>query len=303
MRGVNVEGGDGMNTDNGAMTGRVCLVTGATSGIGRATAQALAAMGATVVVVGRNQSKTRAAVDQITQATGRSSTTMLLADLSSQSQIRDLAGMVLDRYPQLHVLVNNAGAVYSERLTTLDGIEMTFAVDHLAYFLLTSLLLDRLKASASARIVNVASDAHKNASIDFTDLMGERRYRAFRAYGQAKLANILFTYELARRLAGTGVTANCLHPGVIATGFGHNNGGLLHLGLRVARPFLKKPEQGAETSIFLASSREVDGVSGQYFVDKKPSTSSPASYDEASARRLWEISVQMTGLPSPAATA
>ena len=156
-----------MNTDNGAMTGRVCLVTGATSGIGRATAQALAAMGATVVVVGRNQSKTQAAVDQITQATGHSSTTMLLADLSSQSQIRDLAGMVLERYPQLHVLVNNAGAVYSERLTTLDGIEMTFAVDHLAYFLLTSLLLDRLKASASARIVNVASAAHKNASIDF----------------------------------------------------------------------------------------------------------------------------------------
>jgi NAD(P)-dependent dehydrogenase (short-subunit alcohol dehydrogenase family) len=278
------------------MEGRVCLVTGATSGIGKVTAQALAGMGATVIVIGRNQAKTQAVVDEIRQATGNSNLDLLVADLSVQRQVRDLAAAVLARYPHIHVLINNAGAINRARSLSPDGIELTFAVNHLAYFLLTNLLLDRLKASAPARIVNVASDAHKKAKIPFDDLMSERHYRAFKVYGQTKLANILFTYELARRLKGTGVTANCLHPGLIATGFGHNDGGLLSLGLSLVSPFIKKSEQGAETSIYLASSPQVEGVTGQYFQDKMPIKSSPASYDEQAGRRLWEVSAEMTGL-------
>jgi NAD(P)-dependent dehydrogenase (short-subunit alcohol dehydrogenase family) len=283
-------------TSDKPMKGRVCLVTGATSGIGKATAQALAGMGATVAVVGRNQEKTQAVVDEIKRTTGNTDIDSVVADLSIQQQVRVLAESILARYPRLHILVNNAGAINRTRSLSADGIEMTFAVNHLAYFLLTNLLLDRLKADAPARIVNVSSDAHKGAMIPFGDLANERRYRGFKVYGQSKLANILFTYELARRLEGSGVTANCLHPGVIATGFGHNDGGLLSLGLRLAVPFLKKPEQGAETSIYLASSPEVEGMSGQYFVDKKPIKSAPASYDEEAARRLWDISSEMTGL-------
>jgi NAD(P)-dependent dehydrogenase (short-subunit alcohol dehydrogenase family) len=278
------------------MKGRVCLVTGATSGIGRITAQTLAGMGATVIVVGRNQVKTQAVVDEIKQATGNPNLDLFITDFSVQQQIRDLAGKVLDRHPHLHVLVNNAGAINRKRSVSVDGIEMTFAVNHLAYFLLTNLLLDRLKADSPARIVNVASGAHKSATIPFDDLANERGYRGFKVYGQTKLANILFTYELARRLEGSGVTANCLHPGVIATGFGHNDGGLFNIALNLARPFLKKPEQGADTSIYLASSPEVEGLNGQYFIDRKPTKSSPASYDEQVARRLWKISAEMTGL-------
>jgi NAD(P)-dependent dehydrogenase (short-subunit alcohol dehydrogenase family) len=295
--------GRGVTTSSGALQGRVCLVTGATSGIGKATAQGLAELGATVLVVGRNEAKTRAVVDQIKHVTGNPSVEGLLADLSSQQQIRTLAGTVLARAPQLHVLVNNAGAIYTKRSLSVDGIEMTFAVDHLAYFLLTALLVDRLKSSVPARIINVASDAHARARIDFDDVQGEHGYRAFRAYGRAKLANILFTYELAHRLAGSGVTANCLHPGVIATGFGRNNGGLLSLGMGLIRPFVKKPEQGAETSIYLASSPDVAEVSGQYFVNKRASKSSPASYDVEVAHRLWSISADMTGLSGSASAA
>jgi NAD(P)-dependent dehydrogenase (short-subunit alcohol dehydrogenase family) len=278
------------------MKGRICLVTGATSGIGKITARELAGMGATVIVVGRNETKTRAVLDEIRQATGNTDLDLVLADLSVQQQVRDLAQAVLDRYPGLHVLVNNAGAINRVRSLTVDGIETTFAVNHLAYFLLTNLLVDRLKADAPARIVNVASDAHNGAKIPFDDLNNERHYRGFKVYGQTKLANILFTYELARRLEGSGVTANCLHPGVIATGFGHNDGGLLSLGLRLATPFLKKPEQGAATSVYLASSPAVEGASGQYYVDRKPAKSSPASYDQEGARRLWKVSAEMTGL-------
>ena len=288
-----------MTTSSGALQRRVCLVTGATSGIGQATARGLAALGATVLVVGRSEAKTRATVDQIKQVTGNPCVEGLLADLSSQQQVRALASTVLERAPQLHVLVNNAGAIYTKRSLSVDGIEMTFAVDHLAYFLLTSLLVERLRASAPARIINVASDAHAHARIDFDDLQGERGYRAFRAYGRAKLANILFTYELARRLAGSGVTANCLHPGLIATGFGHNNSGLLSLGLHIASPFIKKPEQGAETSVYLASSPEVAAVSGQYFVNKRASKSSRVSYDVEVARRLWSSSAGMSSLREP----
>ena len=288
-----------MERRDARMQGRVCLVTGDTSGIGLVTARALAAMGATLIVVGRDEAKTRTVVDQIKQQTGNPDVDLLLADLSSQQQVRALADAVLARCPRLHVLVNNAGGIYSKRALTADGIEMTFALDHLAYFLLTSLLLDRLKASAPARIVNVASGVHQRAHIDFSDLMGERRYRAFRAYGQAKLANILFTYELARRLEGSGVSANCMHPGFVATGFGHNNGPLLSLGLRISAPFAGKPEQGAQTVIYLASSSEVDGVSGRYFARNRPIQSSPASRDESTARRLWQISAEMTGLIAP----
>jgi NAD(P)-dependent dehydrogenase (short-subunit alcohol dehydrogenase family) len=241
-------------------------------------------------------------VDQIKQVTGNPSVDGLLADLSSQQQIRALASTVLARAPRLHVLVNNAGAIYTKRSLSVDGTEMTFAVDHLAYFLLTALLVERLRTNLPARIINVASDAHARARIDFDDLEGEHGYRAFRAYGQAKLANILFTYELARRLEGSGVTANCLHPGLIATGFGHNNGGLLSVGLRLIQPFVKKPDRGAETSIYLASSPDVAAVSGQYFVNQRASKSSPASYDVEVARRLWRISAEMTGLSGPSGT-
>jgi NAD(P)-dependent dehydrogenase (short-subunit alcohol dehydrogenase family) len=290
-----------MAVENKSMSGRVCLVTGATSGIGQATARALAGLGATVVVVGRNATRARAVAEEVSRATGNPAVESLVADFSSLQQVRALADEVIGRYPRLHVLINNAGAVYTKRQLTADGLEMTFAVDHLAPFLLTNLLLDRLTASAPARIVIVSSDAHRNARIDFDDLGGARRYSAFRAYGQAKLANILFTYELARRLQGRGVTVNCLHPGVVATGFGHNNRGLISVGLRVLAPFVKKPEQGAETVVYLASSPEVEGQSGLYFTNKRPAKTSAASYDQETARRLWDVSATLTGLAPEAA--
>jgi len=284
----------GVTTSSGALQRRVCLVTGATSGIGQATARGLAALGATVLVVGRSEAKTRATVDQIKQVTGNPCVEGLLADLSSQQQVRALASTVLERAPQLHVLVNNAGAIYTKRSLSVDGIEMTFAVDHLAYFLLTSLLVERLRASAPARIINVASDAHAHARIDFDDLQGERGYRAFRAYGRAKLANILFTVELARRLEGSGVTANCFHPGFVASGFNKNNGRFMAFGMTLARPFARSPEKGADTLVWLADSPEVSSQTGGYFADRKRKQPSEAARDTAAARRLWELSEAQT---------
>lgn len=278
------------------MRGKVCLVTGSSSGIGKETALGLARLGATVVMVCRDRARGEAARYEIASAGGGATVDLLLADLSSQAAIHSLAEELTSRYPRIDVLVNNAGALNTARRLTDDGIEMTFAVNHLAYFLLTNLLLDTLKASAPARIVNVASDSHTNAHINFDDLQGARRYRGMQAYGQSKLANILFTYELARRLQGSGVTANCLHPGVVATGFGHNNGRLISLGFRLIAPFVTKPDEGAKTSIYLASSPQVDGVSGKYFVKCKETRSSAASYDEAAARRLWDLSAELTHL-------
>lgn len=278
------------------MRDKVCLVTGATSGIGLVTAHELAARGARVVLVGRNREKCDAAVRQIQAATGNQQVEALLADLSSQQQVRDLARQFRERHPRLDVLVNNAGGIWRPRQTTVDGLEMTFAVNHLSYFLLTLSLLDLLKASAPSRIVNVSSHAHEGATLDFDDLQGERRYGAWRAYCRSKLANLLFTYELARQLAETGVTANALHPGWVATGFAGNNGWRGRVFQFLARRFALSPEQGARTVVYLAASPEVVGVSGRYFDREKAVASSPASYDEGAAKRLWQVSLELTGL-------
>jgi NAD(P)-dependent dehydrogenase (short-subunit alcohol dehydrogenase family) len=278
----------------------VALVTGATNGIGYVTARGLAERGATVVLVARNSERADASVARIKQQTGNQSVEYLLADLSSQAQVRRVAEDFARRHDRLHILVNNAGALFWTRQRTVDGLEMTFAVNHLAPFLLTNLLLPAIQRGAPARIVTVASAAHAGATIPFDDLQNARgRYSPLRAYGRSKLANILFTYELARRLEGTEVTANAVHPGFVGTGFG-KGGPLSSLVMNLVRPFTLSPEQGAQTSLYVATSPEVAGVSGKYFVDRKPVRSSPASYDEATARRLWQVSEDLTGLASPA---
>jgi NAD(P)-dependent dehydrogenase (short-subunit alcohol dehydrogenase family) len=280
------------------MNGRVCMITGANSGIGKATALGLAGMGATVVMVCRNRERGEEALAEVKAATGNPTIDLLLADLSSQSEVRRLAEDLKARYSHLHVLINNAGISLSKRALTVDGFETVFAVNYLAPFLLTNLLLDVLQASAPARVVNVAGDYHRKATINFEDLMSEEAYDGMRANNQSKLALVLFTYELARRLDGTGVTANCLHPGAVATGGPLKDPDLSTLGrfmYRLVKPFFLSPEKGAETSIFLAYSPEVEGVTGKYFVKKRAVASSPESYDEAVARRLWEISAQLTG--------
>ena len=281
------------------LTGKLVLVTGATDGIGRVTAETLAVMGASVAILGRNAQKTADCAAAIAQKTGRKVET-LVADLSVQAQVRRAAAEYLARHDQLHVLVNNAGAVFTSRKMTLDGLEMTFALNHLGYFLLTDLLLAALKAAAPARIVNVSSGAHQGAQLDFTDLQNEKSYSSFKAYGQSKLANIYFTYELARRLEGTGVTANCLHPGFVATNFGRSNGGIFDPIMRLAQVIALKPAKGAETSVYLASSPEVEGVSGKYFDRKKAVRSSDVSYDRAATERLWQVSLELTGVNAPA---
>jgi NAD(P)-dependent dehydrogenase (short-subunit alcohol dehydrogenase family) len=281
------------------MKGNVCLITGGSSGIGRATAQRLAGMGVAVAIVARDLERGKAAQAEIRAASGNPSVDLLLADLSSQAEVRRLAGEVRSRYPGLHVLVNNAGVAPIKRQVTADGLEVAFAVNYLAPFLLTNLLLDTLKASAPARVVNVAGDFHRKATMRFDDLMSETDYNGVRANNQAKLALILFTYELARRLESTGVTANCLHPGPVATDAPLKDPDLSSFGrlmYRLVRTFFQSPEKGAETSVYLASSEEVAGVSGKYFINKRPVASSPESYDEEIARRLWATSLRLTGL-------
>ncbi len=282
------------------MNGKVVLVTGANSGIGGVTALELAKKGAFVVIVGRNREKTRVTASEIRLKSSSPSVDCLIADLSSMNQIRQLAGEFRKRYNRLDVLVNNAGAIFAQRHVTDDGYEMTFALNHLANFLLSNLLLDVLKNSAPARIVNVSSKAHQRAHLDFDDLQTTHySYGGFKAYGRSKLANIMFTYELARRLEGSGVTANALHPGGVNSGFGKNNGGVMKLAMRAVNRFQLTSEQGARTSIFLASSPEIEGVSGQYFVDCTPAYSSADSYDTAAQKRLWEVSEELTSLAHP----
>jgi NAD(P)-dependent dehydrogenase (short-subunit alcohol dehydrogenase family) len=278
------------------MQGKVCLVTGATSGIGLVTARELARRGARVVLAGRNATRCADAVHQVQEQTGNREVEFLVADLSSQQQVRELAQQFRQRQPRLDVLVNNAGGIWWTRQQTVDGLEMTFAVNHLAYFLLTLSLLDLLRASAPARIVNVASAAHRRAVLDFDDLMGQRHYSGWQAYCRSKLANLLFTFELARRLGGTGGTANALHPGWVATGFGGSSlvGRLLRL---AAGCFALSSEQGARTVVYLASSPEAAGVNGEYFVRERPHPTSAAARDEVAARRLWQTSLQLVGLP------
>jgi NAD(P)-dependent dehydrogenase (short-subunit alcohol dehydrogenase family) len=278
----------------------VCVVTGASSGIGRATARALARLGATLALVCRDRGRGEEAQAALRAESPNADQTLFLADLSSQAEIRRLAAELCARYPAIHVLVNNAGVVNLHRTTTVDGIETVFAVNHLGYFLLSHLLLERLRSSAPARIVNVASDAHRFGKIDLDDLGHERRYRAMRVYGASKLANILFTYELARRLEATGVTVNCLHPGAVATRLGQNNGRVATILTKLLKPFFRTPEQGAATAIHLASSLAVEGVSGRYFVNCREARSSAATYDTELARRLWAASARLTGLESAA---
>jgi NAD(P)-dependent dehydrogenase (short-subunit alcohol dehydrogenase family) len=281
------------------MQNKVCIITGATSGIGKATAIGLSNMGANVVIIGRDEEQGENAQNEIKSKSGNPKVDLLLADLSSQVEIRKLAEDIKARYPTLHVLINNAGIAPVKRSVTADGFERVFAVNYLAPFLLTNLLLEQLKANAPARVVNVAGDYHRKATIQFDDLMSEKDYNGVRANNQAKLALILFTYELARRLDGTGVTANCLHPGAVAT-----DGPLKDPDLpafsrtmyKLVRLFFASPEKGAETSIYLSTSPEVEKVSGKYFIKKTQAASSPESYDEEIARRLWKVSQELTGL-------
>jgi NAD(P)-dependent dehydrogenase (short-subunit alcohol dehydrogenase family) len=280
------------------MKGKICLVTGATSGIGAETAKQLAQRGATVVIVGRNAEKSAASVTQIKQQTRNAAVEYLLADLSSQKDIRALAQQFKGNYARLDVLVNNAGGFWMTRHESADGIEMTLAVNHLNYFLLTNLLLDTLNASAPARIVNVSSALHWQAKLNFDDLQSNHGiYNPMSAYNQSKLANVLFTYELARHLDGTGVTANTLHPGGVRTNLIARNGGFFKW---VVQPLFDlqaiSADQGAQTSVYLATSPEVEGISGKYFVESQPRPSSSASYDQDVARRLWQISAELTGI-------
>jgi NAD(P)-dependent dehydrogenase (short-subunit alcohol dehydrogenase family) len=276
------------------MDGKICLVTGATSGVGLVTAQALAQQGATVVVGARDPERGANTVDRIQQVTGNTAVEWLLADLSVQAQVHQLAADVQQRFARLDLLINNAGAIFNTRRLSADGIEMTFALNHLGYFLLTHLLLDILKASPAARIVNVASNAHWRGRMDFDDIQGEQRYSGWRAYCQSKLANIMFTYELARRLVDASVTVNTLHPGFVATGFGLNNRGWFGSFMKVAQLAALSPAEGAETMIYLATSPQVMAVSGQYFVKKRAVKSSKASYDQNAAQRLWQLSQVLT---------
>ena len=287
-----------MPTSNTSMQGKVCIVTGANSGIGKATALGLAQMGATVVMVCRNQSKGEEAQNEIKEKSENDAIDLMLADLSSQESIYRLAENVQQHYQQLHVLINNAGVANLSRRETVDGLEMTFADNYLAPFLLTNLLLDKLKTSAPARIVNVSSGSHQSGYIKMDDLELEKGYRLMRAYGQSKLALVLFTYELARRLQGAGVTANCLHPGFVATNIGQN--GVGSVGRSIVKLIFSRlgisPEEGAKTSIYLASSPEIEGVTGKYFIKSIPVRSAPISYDETLQRQLWEVSAKLVHL-------
>ena len=281
------------------MNGRICVITGANSGIGRATALGLAEMGATVVMVCRNRARGEAALAEIKAETGNQGVALLVADLSSQASVRQLVDDFKGRYQHLHVLVNNAGTFHSKRSVTVDGVESHFAVNYLAPFLLTNLLLDALQASAPARVVNVAGDCHRKATINFDDLMSEKDYDGMRANNQAKLALVLFTYELARRLDGTGVTAHCLHPGAVATGAPLKDPDFSPFGrfmYKLVKLFFLSPKKGAETSIYLASSPEVEAITGKYFIKKRAVASSPESYDEPLARRLWEVSGELVSV-------
>ena len=287
--------------DAPVMAGKSVLVTGGTSGIGKATAAGLAALGARVGITGRDRARTEAVAASIRATPGSPAVDGFAADMSAQAGVRRLAAQVLDTYPRLDVLINNAGGFWAHRHVTADGLEHTFALNHLAPFLLTSLLLDRLAASAPARIITVSSGAHARGRIDFDDLQGERDYSGQRAYSQSKLANVMFTYELSRRLDGTGVTATVLHPGVVRTSFGaEDQAAYFAVMIRVARLFMKTPAQGASTPIYLASSPQAQGITGRYFVNRKPRTSSKASYDTAAATRLWQVSTDLAGMTATA---
>lgn len=277
-----------------SMEGKVCLITGANSGIGKVTALGLAKLGATVVMVCRDSARGQAALDEIKAASHSDKVELMLANLSSQASIRHLATDYRHSHDRLDVLVNNAAVNQWAFSKTEDGIETNFAVNHLAPFLLTNLLLDMLKISAPSRIVNVTSSAQ--SPIHFDDLMGEKHYNAMHAYSQSKMANILFTYELAQRLNGTAVTVNCVDPGIVRTNLGRHFPFFFRIALTLMWPFMATPEKGAETSIYLATSPQVGGITGKYFANKKEARSSSESYDETAAQELWRISAELTKL-------
>ena len=279
------------------MEGKTCLITGGSDGIGYAAARQLAAMGARVVITGRNPAKTAAAAKRIAAETGNPAVESLLADLSSQAETRRLAAEALARLPRLDALLNNAGGIFLSKTLSADGIEMTFALNHLAYYLLTNLLLDRLRESAPARIINVASSAHRNAGkFRISDLPDANRSGGYRAYGRSKLCNILFTRELARRLAESGVTVNAVHPGLVRTGMARNNG----LVGRAVNAFIGargvSADKGAATPVYLATSPDVVGVSGRYFVNCRDTAPADAAFDADLAAELWQLSASLTGV-------
>jgi NAD(P)-dependent dehydrogenase (short-subunit alcohol dehydrogenase family) len=281
-----------------SMMGKTVLITGGTGGIGRAAAIGLSSMGARVGVTGRDRMRAERAAAAIADESGNPAVDVFVADLSSQAEVRRLADEVLSAYPRLDVLLNNVGGFWAHRHVTADGLERTFALNHLAPFLLTGLLLDRLTASAPARVVTVSSRAQALGKIDFEDLMGERRYSGKRAYNQSKLANVMFTHELSGRLEGTKVTATVLHPGMTRTAFSAEDPARAMAPMVVAmRPFMKSPERGADTAVYLAGSPEAEGVTGQYFANRKARKSHKSSYDSATTARLWRVSADLVGFP------
>jgi len=284
------------------VSGKRVVITGATNGIGLAAAQQLAALGAELAIVARSPQRATDALTKIAAAAPRGTPPdVFIADLSEQGDVRRVAAEIASRYRRLDVLINNAGAIFARRQLSRDGVELTWAVNHLAPFALTTTLLDKLKASAPARVITTASGAHYRARIPFDDLTAERSYTGmgFGRYGETKLANILFTAELARRLEGTGVTANCFHPGFVGTGFNHNNGPLMQVAMWMGALFARKPETGAETLVWLADSPDVSGISGGYFVDKRRVAPSSAAQDMDQARRLWQVSEDMLTVHVP----
>ena len=279
------------------MAGKVVLITGGTGGIGKATAVGLATLGARVGITGRDLARAEQAAADIRATSGNTAVDAFAADLTSQAEVRRLATAVLDAYPRLDVLVNNVGGFWAHRHPTADGLERTFALNHLAPFLLTTLLLDRLKASAPARVITVSSGAQSMGRIDFDDLQGARSYSGQRAYNQSKLANVMFSNELGRRLEGTGVTANSVHPGVVRTNFGAEDQAWFFTVIsRVVRPLLKTPAQGAQTPIYLASSPEMDGVTGMFYAGRKPKTANKIAYDPDMTAKLWNVSAALVGV-------
>jgi NAD(P)-dependent dehydrogenase (short-subunit alcohol dehydrogenase family) len=278
---------------NHQLKGKVFLITGATSGIGKATSFAIASRGATAVLIARNPDLGEATLREIKSKTGNANCDLLIADLSSQVSVRSLAQQFLSRYPNLHILINNAGIALKKRTLSGEGIEMTFAVNHLAYFLLTNLLLERLKQNAPAHIINVSSEAHRNVNLDFENLQGEKRYSGFGAYSITKICNVLFTYELGRRLSGTNVTVNAVHPGYLNTRIFRDTPGWFRVFVSLTAG---RPQKGSEAIMHALDCAERDGVTARYFRGKKEARSSPSSYDEALAKRLWQLSEELTSL-------
>jgi NAD(P)-dependent dehydrogenase (short-subunit alcohol dehydrogenase family) len=280
------------------MKGKTVVATGATSGIGEVAVLALAELGARIVFIARDQARAQATMRKLEAKAPGLGHRMHLADLSSMAETRKVGAVVAESEPRIDVLINNAGALFSSRRVTPEGLELTFALNHMAYFVLTEALQERLIASAPARIISTSSSAHQGASLDFSDLQSAKGYSGFKVYGRSKLANILFTRELARRLAGTGVTANCLHPGAVATRFGESSGGWVGGLLPVLKLFFISPEKGADTIVYLASSPEVANTTGAYFVKRRITGPSQAAQDDAAAQRLWEASEALASAQS-----